>query len=130
LSGANEVRIGKNASRKGRVIPLNSKACQAINAYLEVRPPTKYSNMFINHQGQPMGPRGIQKQIMKYYRQSGIAGASVHSLRHTFGVQHIVKGTSLETLQEVIGHQDIRTTERYVPLANELKRKEMEENAL
>lgn len=50
--------------------------------------------------------------------------------RHTFGVQHIVKGTSLKTVQKVMGHQDIRTTESYIPLANELAKKELEENAL
>jgi site-specific recombinase XerD len=72
----------------------------------------------------------VQKIIMLYFRQAGIAGASVHSLRHTFAVQHIIKGTNLKTIQEVMGHQDIRTTEEYIPLANEMAKKELEENAL
>jgi site-specific recombinase XerD len=45
-------------------------------------------------------------------------------------VQHIARGTSLKTIQEVMGHQDIRTTESYIPLAKEIAKKEMEENAL
>jgi hypothetical protein len=71
-----------------------------------------------------MGARGIQKQIMKYYRQAKIAGASVHSLRHTIGAHHTLKGSNLRTLQEIMGHKDIRTTEAYVSLAKKLAKKE------
>ena len=42
----------------------------------------------------------------------------------------MIRGTKLKTIQKVMGHQDIRTTEMYIPLANELAKKELEENAL
>jgi site-specific recombinase XerD len=129
-SGKGKLLVISSGSRKGRLIPLNAKASQALEAYLETRSSTKYQILFINYQGKPMGARGIQKRIMKYYQLAKIPGASVHSLRHTFGVQHIAKGTSLKTVQEVMGHQDIRTTEAYIPMANEISRKEIEDNAL
>jgi len=69
--------------------------------------------------------RGVQKTIMQYFRQAGMFGASVHSLIHTFAMQHIVKGTSLQTIQVMMGHQDIRTTEIYIPLAHEILKKEL-----
>jgi integrase/recombinase XerD len=72
----------------------------------------------------------VQKIIKGYFYQSEIIGVSVHSLRHTFAVQHLAKGTSLKTVQEIMGHKDIRTTEEYISLANEVTIKELEENAL
>ncbi len=65
-----------------------------------------------------------------YYQRAGFIGASIHSLRHTFSVQPVIKGTSLVTIQKTMGHQDIRTTEGYISLATELTRKELQENAL
>jgi len=48
----------------------------------------------------------------------------------SFAVQHLAKGTSLKTVQKIMGHKDIRTTEEYISLANEVTKKELEENAL
>ena len=124
------IRIRGGRGRKERMLPLNSKACQTLNAYLNQRSDTDNSALFLNRFGKPMGDRGVQKIIKEYFHQSGIIGASVHSLRHTFAVQHIIKGTSLKTIQEAMGHQDIRTTEAYIPLANELSKKELEINSL
>jgi integrase/recombinase XerD len=124
------VTIAGSNSRKGRTIPLNSKACESLEAYFLFRQASEYITVFLSSFGKPLGDRGVQKIIMDYYHQAKIIGASVHTLRHTFAVQHIAKGTSLKTIQEVLGHQDIRTTETYIPLAKELAQKEMEENRL
>ena len=124
------ITIAGSNSRKGRTIPLNSKACEALQAYFTTRQAAKCPSLFLNKFGKPLGERGVQKIIMLYFRQAEITGASVHSLRHTFAVQHIAKGTSLKTVQKIMGHQDIRTTEEYIPLANEMAKKELEENAL
>ena len=124
------IEIAGSGSRKGRTIPLISKACEALKAYLTARPASKYPSLFLNMFRQPLGDRGVQKIIMQYFVQAGIVGASVHSLRHTFAVQHLARGTSLKTVQKIMGHQDIRTTEEYILLANEVAKKELEENAL
>lgn len=129
-TGKGEARIISSGSRKGRAIPLNSKAGQALQIYLQSRPENPEAHLFLNRRGKPLGSRGVEKILAKYFQKVGIFGASPQSLRHTFGVQHISKGTSLKTIQKVMGHQDIRTTESYIPLANELARKELEENAL
>lgn len=121
--------IGSN-SRKGRTIPLNSKVCEALQAYFMTRQASECPSLFLNKFGRPLGERGVQKIIIQYFRKASIIGASVHSLRHTFAVQHISKGTSLKTIQKIMGHQDIRTTEEYILLANKMAKKELEENAL
>jgi integrase/recombinase XerD len=122
--------IAGSESRKGRTIPLNSKAREALQAYLSIRLDTIHICFFQNKFGKPLGERGVQKIVMQYFHRTGIATASVRSLRHTFAVQHIAKGTSLKTIQEVMGHKDIRTTEAYIPIAQELARKELEDHAL
>ena len=124
------INIAGSNSRKGRTIPLNSKACEALQAYFKDRQASEYPNLFLNKFGQPLGERGVQKIIMLDFRQAGIAGASVNSLRHTFAVQHIAKGTSLKTVQKIMGHKDIRSLEIYITLAKQQRMREIEENAL
>jgi site-specific recombinase XerD len=121
--------IGKG-SRGGRTIPLNSKACEALQAYITIRPASEYPSLFLNHYGNPLGERGVQKKLMLYFHQAGIPGASVHSLRHTFAVQHIVRGTNIITVKKILGHSDIRTTQEYIPLANQVAKMELEVNTL
>jgi len=124
------VRIICGGGRKSRNLPLNSKASQALANYLQIRPASPTSIFFVNRFGTPLGPRGVQKIVQKYMTKAGIRGASVQSLRHTFGVHHAVRGTSLRTIQEVMGFKDIRSTEIYVILAKQMMRKELEEHAL
>jgi site-specific recombinase XerD len=124
------IRIRGGRGKEERILPLNSKACQTLNAYLNQRSDPDNPTLFLNRFGKPLGDRGVQKIIKEYFHQSGIIGASIHSLRHTFAVQHLAKGTSLKTVQKMMGHKDIRTTEEYIPLANEVTIKELEENAL
>lgn len=112
-------------SRKGRTITLNPKVRDALQGYISIKPVS--TTLFLSQSGKPLGNRGVEMIINKYYRQANIQKASVRTLRHTFGVQHLIKGTSLKTVQKTMGHQDIRTTEGYIQLANVVARKEMEE---
>ena len=124
------LRIFGGKGRKDRTLPLNFKACKAIKAYLAVRPKVETRSVFINKFGHPLGPRGVQLLVQKYMREAGIRGAHVHSLRHTFGTHHVAKGTSLRTVQEALGHKDLKTTSIYVSLAREVMNKEIQEHAL
>ncbi len=125
-----QLRIIGGGGRKDRIVPLNSKACQALRDYLKAQPEGQFHSLFHNLGGSVLGPRGIQKMLHKYFTQTGIMGASVHSLRHTFGTHHAAKGTNIKTIQEVMGHKDVRNTEIYFSLAKDLQRKDLEENAL
>ncbi len=88
------------------------------------------NEIFINKFGHPLGPRGVQILVRKYMDEAEIKGATVHSLRHTFGTQHGARGTSLRTVQEALGHKDLKTTSLYVSLAREVMNKELQEHAL
>jgi len=124
------LRVLGGKGRKDRTLPLNYKAIKSLKAYLRVRRKTEARQIFLNKFGTPLGPRGVQLLIRKYLEEAQIKGASVHSLRHTFGTHHVAKGTSLRSVQEALGHKDLKTTSIYVSLARDLMNKEFQEHAL
>jgi site-specific recombinase XerD len=115
-----EIRIRGGRGKEDRTLPLNTKANQALSAYLGQRPGTNSHFLLLNRFGEPLGDRGVQKMLKKYLVRAGLDRASVHTLRHTFGVQHIAKGASLKTIQDVMGHKDPRSTAIYVSLVGRL----------
>jgi site-specific recombinase XerD len=124
------LHIQGKRGNSGRTIPLNNKACKAMGDYLQVRPDANTSILFLNRFRRPLGQRGVQKVVQKYLELAGIRGASVHTLRHTFGAHHIAKGTSIKTVQKAMGHKDERSTSIYNLLAHEVMNRELREHAL
>jgi len=84
----------------------------------------------LNRFGEALGESGVQKMLRKYIKSAEIGNASIHTLRHTFGAQHIAKGTSLKTIQEVMGLKDTRSITIYQTLAKEVISRELQENAI
>src|SRR6266498_227275 len=113
-----------------RIIPLNTKARLALSNYLGIKKDTGTRILFLNRFGEPLGERGVQKMLKRYLKRAGIDGASIHTLRHTFGVQHLAKGTSLKTIQDVMGLKDARSTLVYQLFAKDVVIREMQNNAL
>jgi site-specific recombinase XerD len=124
------MRIFGSRGRKERMIPLNIKACFALTNYLDIRDDTGNNILFVNRFGEPLGERGVQKMLRRYVKKARIGGASIHTLRHTFGAHHIAKGTSLKTIQEVMGLKDTRSTAIYQTLAKEVVSRELQEHAI
>src|SRR5215211_4866091 len=124
------MRILGSRGKKERLIPLNNKACVALKKYLAVRTSSESTVLFLNRFGEPVGESGVQKMLRKYLRSAGIGKASIHTLRHTFGAQHIAKGTSTKTIQDVMGLKDVRSTSIYQTLAREVVSRELQENAI
>lgn len=116
--------------RKERTITLNYKACKALKAWLKMRPEVDSNSLFVSKFREPMSARAYEYIVKKYLKEAGIKGASVHTLRHTFATHHVAKGTSLRTVQEALGHADLKTTSIYVQLAREVMNKELQEHAL
>jgi len=117
--------------RKERTVTLNSRACEALSAYLATRTDTgKGAPLFASRGGARLTPRGIQRIVHKLMTSAGITGASVHTLRHTFATHTVRKGTNLRVVQEALGHSSLQTTSRYVSLARELMDQQLEANAL
>ncbi len=115
---------------KTDTIPLNYKACQALVAWLNVRPRITADALFVTKFRGPMGMRAIQKVVEKYVAEAGIRHASVHTLRHTMAAHHAARGTALKTIQDTLGHESLTTTTIYLALAKKTQRKALQEHAL
>jgi site-specific recombinase XerD len=112
------VANGKGA--KDRMVYLSDDACAALVTYLEKRS-SKTRALFVVEKGpmkgQPISVRGIQKRIEYYAHKSGVA-ASCHSLRHTMATQLLNADAPLSSIQDLLGHSHITTTQRYCRVAN------------
>jgi site-specific recombinase XerD len=112
-------RNGKG--RKERVVYVSRDAYEAIVNYLQVRPFSHAKKVFLVekglHFGKPISVRGIQKRIEYYSRIAGIT-VSCHQLRHTMATQMLNADAEVETIQDLLGHNGINTTERYCSVSN------------
>lgn len=120
-------------TRKGGkhdTIPLNYKACKALKLWLSVRPGVEHDALFVSKFGGPLSLRAIQAMISTAMAEASIRGASAHTLRHTMATHHVARGTDLKTVQETLGHADLKTTAGYVQLAKKAQRKALQEHAL
>lgn len=107
--------------RKDRVAYMSKDALKALVDYLQHRPKTKIKHVFLVergvYKGQPISVRGIQKRIEYYARKAGIK-ISAHRLRHTMATQMLNAGAELESIQDLLGHEQIKTTQRYCKVSN------------
>ena len=112
-------------TRKSRVIPLYPAALRALGAYIKdvratmIGDPTD-SALFVNVNGVRMSRQGFWK-ILKYYQgKAGIEkDITPHTLRHSFAVHLLENGADLGSLQELMGHSDISSTQVYTHMVNQ-----------
>jgi len=106
---------------KDRVVYISSDAHEALGAYLRARPSTSLRQVFLVGKGvcrgKPISVRGIQKRIEYYAKKAGLH-ASCHQLRHTMATQLLNADTELSTIQDLLGHRWITTTQRYCRICN------------
>ncbi len=113
------VRHGKGG--KDRMVYISPDAHDALAAYIKKRPSTKAHGLFLVEKGPCRGSaisvRGIQKRIEYYSRKAGVK-VSCHQLRHTMATQLLNADMDLTGIQELLGHQRIKTTQRYSKVSN------------
>jgi len=97
-----------------RTVPLNKRAQESLNRYLEVRPKVTEDHVFVTKSGKPFLIRNIRTSIERYFRLAEIKNAKVNDLRHTFVAHHLKHGVSLVLLSKILGHKRVSTTERYL----------------
>lgn len=110
------IRIKAYESREGRTVPLTDAATKALQEYLEVRPKSDDSTVFLTKTGNPFLVRNIRTAIDRYYEIAGIENAKVNDLRHTFIVHQLRSGTPLTYVSKMVGHKRLSTTEKYLKL--------------
>lgn len=111
-------------ANKERVIPFGSAARNALDNYLgSVRESMiedkKSDILFANCSGQPMSRQGFWKLIKHYAKKAGIqTDITPHTLRHSFAAHLVENGADLKSVQEMLGHSDISTTQIYANLSH------------
>jgi site-specific recombinase XerD len=110
---------GKGA--KDRVVYLSDDSYEALMHYLRVRPTSRAKEVFLVSKGRCKGKgisvRGIQKRLEHYAREAGLK-VSCHQLRHTMATQLLNADAALVTIQDLLGHTRIKTTQRYCRVSN------------
>lgn len=113
------VKDGKGS--KDRVVYLSDDAYEALVKYLRSRPPSRAKKIFLVEKGickgKPISVRGIQKR-MEYYARKSRVKSSCHHLRHTMATQLLNADMDLVSIQDLLGHSRIGTTERYIKVSN------------
>ena len=128
------VRI-RGKGKKQRNSPIGPTALGAITRYLELRRADPRSAgfdqaaLFVNKHGQRLSTRSVRRKLDKYLAIAGLDPAiSPHTLRHSFATHMLDKGADLRSVQELLGHQSISTTQIYTHLTAERMKKSYEES--
>jgi integrase/recombinase XerC len=114
----------RGKGKKERIAPISSSALQAIQHYMEFRNKRAQSNshfdtkvLFVNKHGQRLSTRSVRRKMDKYLKMAGLdPNISPHTLRHSFATHMLNNGADLRSVQELLGHQSLSTTQVYTHL--------------
>ncbi len=116
----------RGKGRKERIVPVGGPALSALKDYISNRPGTggdtagSYagSPLFLNRSGSRLTPRSVRRIIDKYIMLSGIGRKiSPHTLRHTFATHLMDAGADMRSIQELLGHESLSTTQKYTSVS-------------
>ncbi|RMF73431.1 MAG: tyrosine recombinase XerC [Planctomycetota bacterium] len=131
--GANVIRV-RGKGKRERVIPIGPGAVRAILHYLDLRrnvshhPKHDPDALFINKHGQRLSTRSVRRKLDKYLLEAGLdLSVSPHTLRHSFATHMLRQGADLRSVQELLGHQSLSTTQIYTHVSQEDAKQEYDE---
>ncbi|HOL22441.1 MAG TPA: tyrosine recombinase XerC [bacterium] len=106
--------------KKERIVPVGGPAMKSLIAYIEARHNSRSEKVFLNKYGKPLTERSVERLVEKYSKKAGIAKkVTPHTFRHSFATHMLERGADLRTVQELLGHERITTTQIYTHLTLE-----------
>jgi integrase/recombinase XerC len=116
----------RGKGRKDRLTPIGSQAIKALQRYFELRSTDTKSQgnhaqrVFLNKHGETLSTRSVRRKLDKYLQSAGLdPGISPHTLRHSFATHLLNNGADLRSVQELLGHQSLSTTQIYTHLTTQ-----------
>jgi len=119
LDGGILTTTGKGS--KTRRVPVGSSAIEWVRSYLSLRrkkESIEIDNMFVNASGSPIDRQTIYISITQYAEKCGLTGVSPHTLRHSFATHMIQNNADIRSVQQMLGHADISTTQIYTHITS------------
>jgi integrase/recombinase XerD len=119
------ILLARGKGSKERLVPIGGKAIETLEPYLERARPRLVglldeAHVFVNLRGRGLSRQGLYKIVQRHAGSAGLADRmSPHTLRHTFATHLLAGGCDLRSLQEMLGHADIGTTQIYTHLTAE-----------
>jgi integrase/recombinase XerC/integrase/recombinase XerD len=115
---------------KTRMLPIGEPAQRALRTYLErarraLEPRADESALFVSRRGRRLSPSDVRRRLEKWVREAAVAGRiSPHTLRHSFATHLLEGGADLRSIQELLGHSSVSTTQVYTRVEPSRLRKE------
>lgn len=132
IDESSEALIVRGKGRKERIVPLGSHALTALRHYIHMLDapqhraglnPDPDSPLFINKHGTRLSTRSVRRKVSKYLVTAGLdPDISPHTLRHSFATHLLDNGADLRSVQELLGHQSLSTTQVYTHLTTQRMR--------
>lgn len=120
LDWANQLIRCRGKGNRERAAPIGSFALEALRDYIQKRTARfpqagdRNAHLFLNRSGGRLTSRSVRRLIQKYAREAGLAKeVSPHTLRHSFATHLLNRGADLRSVQELLGHRNISTTQIY-----------------
>jgi integrase/recombinase XerD len=117
--------LARGKGSKERIVPIGRKAVAAVDVYRQRGRPalvglSSESHLFVNHRGRGLTRQGLHRIVAAHARKAGLqARMTPHTLRHTFATHLLSGGCDLRSLQEMLGHADLTTTQIYTHLSSD-----------
>ena len=119
-----EVARVRGKGKKERLTPLGGPAIEAVQEYLKLRQRGARGPLFVNRFGGRLTPRSVQRMLKKYLIAAGLdPSLTPHKLRHSFATHMLDAGADLRSVQELLGHASLSTTQIYTHITPERLKK-------
>jgi len=120
-----EIFIREGKGCKERIVPVGSRALNALDGYLSVRhdfikPCTERDALFLSIRGRRICTVAVETRIRKWKEKSGVSSrGTAHAFRHSFASHMLARGAPIHMIRRILGHEHLSTTERYTHILRE-----------